>query len=89
VAGEREGGSGFVTGLLLGVLAGASLAMIASPESGEKTRRKVADSVEGQTSELLERGRAIVERARARVDDAVTEGMEAAAEQRNELESRA
>jgi len=37
---------------------------------------------------LLERGRNIVERARARVDQAVAEGVDAAEQQRNELQSR-
>jgi gas vesicle protein len=103
---DTSGGGGFVTGLLLGLLAGATLAMIAAPQSGEDTRdilraraREAADrsrdvagdvgeTVTGTTNELLERGRAIVERARARVDGAVAEGMNAAEQQRNELQSR-
>ena len=106
MADDDKSGGGFVTGLLLGLLAGATLAMISAPQSGEDTRdllrakaREAADrardtagemseSVGGQTNELLERGRAIVERARARVDGAVAEGMDAAEQQRNELQSR-
>jgi gas vesicle protein len=104
--GEGSNAGGFVTGLLVGLLAGATLAMIAAPQSGEDTRdamrakaREAADraretagdvseSLSGQTNELLERGRSIVERARARVDGAVAEGMDAAEQQRNELQSR-
>jgi gas vesicle protein len=100
------GGGGFITGLMLGLLAGATLAMIAAPQSGEDTRdvlraraREAADrardtagdvseTVAGKTNELLERGRAIVEQARARVDGAVAEGIDAAEQQRNELQSR-
>jgi gas vesicle protein len=96
---ESSGGGGFATGLLLGLLAGATLAMIAAPQSGEATRdtlraraREAADRARetagDQTNELLERGRAIVERARARVDGAVAEGIDAAEQQRNELQSR-
>ncbi len=101
---EGSGGGGFVTGLLLGLLAGATLAMIAAPQSGEATRERLrAKAREAaaarrrrcqrnrrrrQTNELLERGRAIVERARARVDGAVAEGIDAAEQQRNELQSR-
>jgi gas vesicle protein len=103
---EGSGGGGFATGLLLGLLAGATLAMIAAPQTGEATRdtlrakaRETADraretagdvseTLAGQTNELLERGRAIVERARARVDGAVAEGIDAAEQQRNELQSR-
>ncbi len=100
------GGGGFVTGLLIGLLAGVGLAIVAAPQSGEDARDvlrarareaadrardtagDVSDTVAGTTNELLERGRAIVERARARVDGAVAEGLDAAAAQRIELESR-
>jgi gas vesicle protein len=103
---DTSGGGGFVTGLLLGLLAGATLAMISAPQSGEDTRdilrakaREAADrardtagdvseTLSGQTNELLERGRLILENARARVDSAVAEGMEAADQTRNELQSR-
>jgi gas vesicle protein len=106
MADDDKSGGGFVTGLLLGLLAGATLAMISAPASGEDTREllrvkareaadrardtagEVSETVGGQTNELLERGRAIVERARARVDGAVAEGMDAAEQQRNELQSR-
>ena len=103
---ESSGGGGFVTGLLLGLLAGATLAIIAAPQSGEDTRdvlrakaREAADrardtagdvseTVTGKTNELLERGRSIVDQARARVDGAVAEGIDAAEQQRSELQSR-
>jgi gas vesicle protein len=92
---DDASGGGFISGLRLGILAGATLAMIAAPQSGEATRetlrakaRETGETVGGQTNELLERGRAIVERARARVDGAVAEGMDAAEQQRNELQSR-
>ena len=99
-------GGGFVTGLLLGLLAGATLAMIAAPQSGEDTRDilrakaceaadrardragDVCEGVAGATNDLVERGRAIVEGARARVDGAVADGLEAAQQQRNELQNR-
>ena len=35
---QRRGGPGFVTGLVLGGIAGAALAMILAPQSGEDTR---------------------------------------------------
>ena len=106
MADDAPGGGGFVTGLLLGLLGGATLAMISAPHSGEDTRdvlrakaREAADrardtagdvgeALSGQTNELLERGRAIVEIARARVDRAVAEGVDAAEQTRNELQSR-
>jgi len=52
------------------------------------TAGDVGETLAGTTNELLERGRLIVERARARVDGAVAEGIEAAEQQRNELQSR-
>jgi gas vesicle protein len=106
MAGDAPSGGGFVTGLLLGLLAGATLAMVAAPQSGEDTRdilrakaREAADrtrdaagdvraGVGGSTNDLLERGRAIVEGARARVDGAIAEGRDAAEQQRSELEDR-
>jgi gas vesicle protein len=106
MADDTSSGGGFVTGLLLGLLAGATLAMVAAPQSGEDTRdilrakaREAADrtrdvagdvreGVGGTTNDLLERGRAIVEGARARVDGAIAEGRDAAEAQRNELENR-
>jgi gas vesicle protein len=106
VADDESSGGGFLTGLLLGLLAGATLAMIAAPQSGEDTRdvlrakaREAADrardtagdigeTVTGKTNELLERGRSIVDQARARVDGAVAEGIDAAEQQRNDLQSR-
>jgi hypothetical protein len=95
MADGKGGGGGFVTGLLLGLLGGTALAMITTPKTGEDTRAsaarvagEVGESLSGQTNELLERGRMIVERARARVDGAVAEGMVAAEQQRNELQSR-
>jgi gas vesicle protein len=106
VADDESSSGGFLTGLLLGLLAGATLAMIAAPQSGEDTRdvlrakaREAADrardtagdigeTVTGKTNELLERGRSIVDQARARVDGAVAEGIDAAEQQRNDLQSR-
>jgi len=92
---EGSGGGRFATGLLLGLLAGATLAMIAAPQSGEATRerlrakaREAADQARETAGGVSERGRTIVERARARVEGAVAEGIDAAEQQRNELESR-
>jgi gas vesicle protein len=102
----ESGGSGFSTGLVLGLLAGAVIAMVAAPQSGEDTRdllkakaREAADrardtaddlstKVNGTTADILERGRAIVEAARARIDGAIDEGFEAAESQRSELEQQ-
>ena len=89
-------GPGFVTGLLFGALIGAGVAMILAPQTGEDTRDflrakgreasgRVRD-VAGDTNDLLERGRKIVEEAKARIDASVGEGKAAADQQRTTLE---
>ena len=75
---EKERGGGFVTGLLLGALGGAIVAVLASPRPGTPNHEV-----------LLERGRAIVDAARARLDGAISEGRAAAERQRTALEQGA
>lgn len=93
----ERGGPGFVAGLTIGALAGAALAMILAPQSGEDTRdllyakareagERARDGAE-DAGDLLARGRRIVAEARARIDGAVTEGKEAASRQRSTLEN--
>jgi gas vesicle protein len=94
---QRRGGPGFVTGLVLGGIAGAALAMILAPQSGEDTRdlliAKAREASErardtaGDANDMLARGRQIVADAKARVDAAVSEGKDAAARQRAALEN--
>lgn len=103
---SRGGSGGFIAGLMIGALAGAALAMIAAPQSGEDVRdllrakaREAADrardvagdvgeTVAGGTGDLIERGRTIVESARARIDESIAEGKDAADRQRSELQDR-
>lgn len=96
---ENNGGSlgGFVAGLAIGTVAGAVLAMILAPQSGEDTRDLLvakareagerARDTAGDAGDLLARGRQIVADAKARVDGAITEGKDAAAQQRTTLEN--
>jgi gas vesicle protein len=95
VADER-GGPGFATGLAIGALAGAALAMVLAPQSGEDTRdllvakareagERARDTAD-DANDLLARGRRVVAEARARIDDAVAEGKDAADHQRSTLE---
>ena len=88
---------GFVSGLAIGALAGAALAMILAPQSGEDTRdllfAKAREAGErardgaGDAGDLLARGRRIVAEARARLDAAVAEGKDVAERQRTTLEN--
>jgi gas vesicle protein len=100
MADEREGGgAGFVAGLLIGVIAGAALAMILAPATGEETRDLLvakareagerARDTAGDAGDLLARGRTIVADAKTRIDGAIAEGKEAAARQRGTLENEA
>jgi gas vesicle protein len=94
---ERGGNAGFITGFALGALAGAALAMILAPQTGEDTRDLLvakareagerARDTAGDASDLLARGRQIVADAKARIDAAVSEGKDAAARQRTSLEN--
>ena len=101
MAEERAGGggsfAGFAAGLAVGALAGVALAMILAPQSGEETRDLLfakareagerARDTAGDAGDLLARGRRIVADAKARIDDAVSEGKDAAAAQRSVLEN--
>ena len=92
-----KGGPGFIAGLAIGALAGATLAMVLAPQSGEDTRdllyakareasERARDSA-GDAGDLLARGRQIVADARARIDGAIAEGKDAAERQRTTLEN--
>jgi gas vesicle protein len=60
-------------------------------EAADRTRDTAGDisqTVSGTTSDLIERGRSIVDQARARVDASIAEGIDAAEHHRNELDTR-
>jgi gas vesicle protein len=97
MADDRTGIPGFVTGFAIGALAGAVLAMILAPQSGEDTRDLLvakareagerARDTAGDAGDLLARGRRIVADAKARIDGAVADGKDAAERQRSTLEN--
>jgi gas vesicle protein len=100
MADEKGGGaSGFVTGLVIGALAGAALAMILAPAAGEDTRDLLvakareagerARDTAGDAGDLLARGRDLVADAKTRLDGAIAEGKDAASRQRSTLENEA
>lgn len=94
MAESDERGGGFLTGLLLGALGGVVIAALATPRTGGETREMLREAVGGVNESiagggLLERGRSIVESARARLDGAISEGRDAAERQRSALEEGA
>jgi gas vesicle protein len=94
---KAGGGSGFLAGLVIGGIAGATLAMILAPATGEDTRDLLvakareagerARDTAGDAGDLLARGRTIVAEAKTRIDGAIAEGKDAAARQRTTLEN--
>ncbi len=51
------------------------------------TAGDISDGVTGTTNDLIGRGRTIVDSARARIDGAIVEGIDAAEKQRSQLEN--
>jgi gas vesicle protein len=99
---SEESGAGFVAGFLLGGLVGAGLALLVTPRSGEETRDVLVDTgielkvkaeevvtkAREEADDLLARGKTILEEQKARVQEAVDVGKEAAAQKRSELAAR-
>ena len=87
---------GLVTGTVLAMIAAPQsgeetrdLLRAKVREAADRTRDTAGDitqSVSGTTNDLLERGRSIVDAARARVDDSIAEGIDAADAHRNALD---
>lgn len=96
---QKGGGPGFLAGLIVGIIAGAALAMVLAPATGEDTRDLLAAKAReaserardkaADAGDLLARGRTIVTEAKSRIDGAIAEGKDAAARQRTTLENEA
>ncbi|HUV94622.1 MAG TPA: YtxH domain-containing protein [Anaerolineae bacterium] len=93
----REGGSGdFLAGFILGGLVGGALALLFAPTTGEEMRgqirekgielRNLAEDLDLET--LKAKGRAVVGEQRARFQEAIEEGKQAAARKKEELLER-
>jgi gas vesicle protein len=88
---------GFTVGFVLGAMAGATLAIVLAPQTGEEARdvllakaREAGERARDATADandLLARGREIVAEAKSRIDAAVVDGKDAAARQRDTLEN--
>ena len=93
-------GGGFFAGFLIGAIAGAAAAAFLTQDDARERlagkAREAGDAVGGVTSQwqssvtdLYERGRQVVERARTNIDAAVEEGQATAQMTHDELQRKA
>lgn len=61
----------FVTGLLLGAVVGAGVALLLAPQSGRRTRRRIRRAAEDLRDSTADRWEALSGEVRGRVDEAV------------------
>lgn len=78
---DGDRGPGFVSGLILGALAGATTAMMLAPTTGEETR----GMLEERARDLTERGKKVIEGARCTIGEAIDTGKSAANDQKEQL----
>lgn len=97
---NRSGGGGFFAGFLIGAVTGAAAAAFLTQDDARERlagkAREAGEMVGGVTSQwqsnvsdLYERGRQVVERARSNVDAAVAEGQTAAQTTHDDLQRKA
>jgi gas vesicle protein len=96
---SEDSGSGFLSGFLLGGLVGAAVALLLTPRSGEENRENLLDkSIElksraevvaskaaEEADSLPARLKVVLEEQKSRVQDAIEEGKESAAQKRAEM----
>jgi len=97
---KRRSGPGFLLGMTLGTIAGAAAATLFSPMSGEEIRHRAAEEAESllpqggppdvgaEPSGPADRLRTALARIRGRLQEARTEGRQAAEEAEASLRSR-
>src|SRR5512133_3523141 len=99
---DSESGGGFVAGFMLGGIAGAALALLLAPRSGDDNRgalrertielrlkaEEAAAKARVEADELLARGKVMFDEQKSRVQEAVDEGKDAASQKRSELLSK-
>ena len=99
---SNKNGIDFLTGFMLGVLAGTGLALLFAPQAGEETRQKIKDQgfemkgraqemsskARDRAEELTARGRTVLNEQVTRLGEAVSEGEKAGDKTVKELETR-
>lgn len=81
---DTKGIGGFLVGFILGGLVGLAVGILLAPQSGEETRTVLRE----KGIELKVRAEDLTEEGRARLEEAIEEGKEAAAKKRDELTKR-
>lgn len=61
----------FVSGLLLGAVIGAGIALLAAPEPGHRTRRRIRRKADDFKDTASDRWEDLAEDVRGKVDDAI------------------
>jgi gas vesicle protein len=64
---EDSGTVRFVAGLLIGAVLGASIALLAAPQSGERTRRRLVRAAEGVRDSAADRWDSLTDDVQAAV----------------------
>jgi len=84
VAEERDsdGGSAFVFGFLLGAVMGGLLGILFAPQSGAETRSQLRE----QALRMRDRSRSLGETGQELLQDAISEGRQAASRAREEMD---
>ena len=68
---ENDTRISFMSGLLLGAVIGATFALLAAPEPGRKTRRRIRRSARDLKGSAEDRWEDLADDVRGRVDDAL------------------
>lgn len=64
---DETGGLPFLTGIVVGVAIGAGLALLVAPQSGRRTRRRLARTVEDVTDDAVGRWDNVADELRSAV----------------------
>lgn len=96
---SEQSGAGFFVGFLLGGVVGAATALLMTPRSGDETRdtlvergielkgkaEEVANKAMGEADDLLSKGKTVFDSHKSRIQGAVEEGKDAAAQKKSDL----
>jgi gas vesicle protein len=61
----------FISGLVLGAIIGAGVAMLTAPQSGRRTRRRIQKTAKGMKSTAQDRWEELADDLKGKVDEAL------------------